>query len=88
MSYDKIEKIKQELKKLSQRQVELLKTHSQQFFLYHWLQQPDPEIESVNSRIKDLKEDKENYFEILQVAASVPSPCRKRIGSIIVQFNF
>lgn len=68
---DKIEKIQQELKQLSQKQLELVKARRQQFFLYRWLQQPDPELESINSEIVRLERDKENYFKILQAKAPV-----------------
>ena len=69
-----IKEIQQELKQLSQRQVELQKTHQQQFFLYRWLQGPDPELESVNSQIQDLKEQRGRLYDILQAAASIPPP--------------
>jgi hypothetical protein len=71
---EKIEKIQQELKQLSQKQVELLKSHQQQFFLYRWLQGPDPELQAVISEITRLEKDKDNYFKILQAAASIPPP--------------
>ena len=83
---EKIEKIQQELKELSQKQVELSKSHQQrvksheeQKTLYQHLfgQQPlppDPELESVNSQIEDLKEQRRDYFKILQAAASIPPP--------------
>jgi hypothetical protein len=67
MNDEKIKEIQQELKQLSQKQVELAKSHQQQFFLYRWLQGPDPELQSV-------KDDKDNYFKILQAAASSPPP--------------
>ena len=35
---------------------------------------PDPELESVNSKIQELKEDKRRVYDILQAAASVPPP--------------
>lgn len=73
MSYEKIEKIQQELKQLSQKRVELSKSHQQRFFLYRWLQQPDPELQSVKDEI-DLKTRELEYLKILQVAASVPPP--------------
>jgi hypothetical protein len=72
MNNEKIEKIQQELKQLSQRQVELSKYHQQQFFLYRWLQGPDPELQSVKDEITRLEKDKDNYFKILQAAASIP----------------
>ena len=71
---EKIKEIQQELKQLSQKQVELSKAHQQQFFLSSWLQGPDPELESVNSQIEDLKEQRRDYFKILQAAASIPPP--------------
>jgi len=71
---EKIEQIQQELKQLSQKQVELSKAHQQQFFLYRWLQQPDPELQAVISEITRLEKDKDNYFKILQAAASIPPP--------------
>ena len=69
MSDDKIEieKIKQELKQLSQRQLELSKSHQQRFFLYRWLQGPDPELQSVNDEIAHLKTRELEYMKILQV---------------------
>jgi hypothetical protein len=33
---------------------------------------PDPELQSVNSKIEDLKEDKRQIYGILQAAASIP----------------
>jgi hypothetical protein len=74
MNDEKIEKIRQDLKKLSQRQVELTKAHQQQFFLYRWLQQPDPELQAVISEIEELKKEKREYFKILQASASIPPP--------------
>ena len=62
-----IEKIKQELKQLSQRQLVLSKSHQQRVFLYRWLQGPDPELQSVKEEIARLEKDKNNYFKILQV---------------------
>ena len=62
-----IEKIQQRLEQLSQRQVELSKSHQQQFFLYRWLQGPDPELQSVKDEIARLERDKENIYKILQV---------------------
>ena len=49
-------------------------THHQQFFLYRWFQQPDPELESVNAEIARLEKDKDSYFKILQNAALIPPP--------------
>jgi DNA repair exonuclease SbcCD ATPase subunit len=69
---EKIEKIQLELKQFSQKQVELEKTHQQQFFLYRWLQGPDPELQAVISKIEDLKEDKRRLYDILQASASIP----------------
>ena len=86
MSDEKIEKIQQELKQLSQKQVELERTHQQkvesheeQKTLYQHLfgqppLQPDPELQAVKEEIARLERDKENYFKILQAAASVPPP--------------
>ncbi len=74
MNDEKIEKIQQELKQLSQKQVELSKAHQRQFFLYRWLQGSDPELQSVISEIDRLERGKENYFKILQAAASIPPP--------------
>jgi hypothetical protein len=71
---EKIKEIQQELNQLSQKQVELSKAHQQQFFLYRWLQGPDPELQAVISKIEDLKEDKRRLYDILQAAASVPPP--------------
>jgi len=76
MNDEKIEikEIQKKLMQLSQKQVELEKTHQQQFFLYRWLQGPDPELLSVTSRIQDLKEDKRRLYDIIQAAASIPPP--------------
>ena len=86
MNEEKIEKIQQELKQLSQKQLELskahrqrIKSHEEQKTLYQHLfgqppLQPDPELQSVNSEIEDLKEQRRDYFKILQAAASIPPP--------------
>jgi len=71
---DKIKEIQQEIKQLSQRQVELSKSYQQQFFLYRWLQGPDPELQAVKDEIARLEKDKEHYFKLLQAAASIPPP--------------
>ena len=71
---EKIKEIQQELKQLSQKQVELSKSHQQRFFLYRWLQGPDPELQAVISKIENLKEDKRRLYDILQAAASIPPP--------------
>ena len=78
MTDEKIEKIQQELKELSQRQLELSKSHQQQFFLYRWLQGPDPELQFVKDEIARLERDKENYFKILQNAASFLPPVEEK----------
>ena len=62
---EKIEKIQQELKQLSQKQVKLEKNHQQQFFLYRWLQGPDPELQAALSKIEDLKEDKRRLYDTM-----------------------
>ena len=64
---EKIEKIQQELKQLSQKQLELSKAHQQQFFLYRWLQGPDPELQSVKEEIARLDKREVEYLKILQV---------------------
>jgi hypothetical protein len=74
MNDEKIEKIQQELKQLSQKQLELSKSHQQQFFLYRWLQGPDPELQAVKEEIEDLKEQRRRLYDILQAAASIPPP--------------
>jgi len=76
MNDEKIEikEIQKKLEQVSQKQVELEKAHQQQFFLYRWLQGPDPEVLSVKEEIVRLDRDKENYFKILQAAASIPPP--------------
>ena len=86
MNDEKIEKIQQELKQLSQKRVELskshqqrLKSHEEQKTLYQHLfgqppVQPDPELQAVISEITRLEKDKDNYFKILQAAASIPPP--------------
>ena len=71
---EKIKDIQQELKQLSQKQVELSKSHQQQFFLYRWLQGPDPELQSVKGEIAHLKARELEYLKILQAAASIPPP--------------
>ena len=73
-----IEKILQRLKQLSQRQMELSEAHQQQFFLYRWLQRPDPELQSVKDEIARLDKDEENYFKILQAAASISPPVEEK----------
>jgi hypothetical protein len=78
MSDEKIEKMLQELKQLSQRKVELLKSHQQQFFLYRWLQGPDPEVESVKDEIAHLKTTHLEYLKTLRAAASIPPPVPKK----------
>ncbi len=67
MSDEKIEEIQQELKQLSQRHLDLSKTHQQQFFLSRWLQGTDPELKSVENEIAHLKTRELEYIKILQV---------------------
>ena len=74
MNDEKIKEIQQELKQLSQKQVELSKAHQQQFFLYRWLQGPDPELESIKEEIAHLKARELEYIKVLRAAASVPKP--------------
>ncbi len=86
MNDQKIEKIQQELKQLSQKQVELEKTHQkrvksheEQKTLYQHLfgqppLQPDPELQSVKEEIAHLKNRELEYLRILQAAASIPPP--------------
>ncbi len=62
-----IEEIKQKLKQLSQKRLGLSKAHQQQFFLYRWLQRPDPEIECINSEITRLEEQKSDIYKIILV---------------------
>ena len=83
---EKIKEIQQELKQLSQKQVELSKSHQQrvksheeQKTLYQHLfgqppLPPDPELQAVKEEIARLEKDKDNYFKILQAAASIPPP--------------
>jgi hypothetical protein len=78
MNDERIEKINQRLEQLSQKQLELSKAHQQQFFLYRWLQQPDPELQAIKDEIVRLERDKENYFKILQAAASIPPRVEER----------
>jgi hypothetical protein len=69
---EKIEKIQQELKQLSQKRVELERTHQQQ-----WPQgpeSPDTELQVVKEEIARLEKDEDKYFKILQAAASIPPP--------------
>ena len=73
MNDEKIQKIQQELKQLSQKQLELAKSHQQQFFLYRWLQR-DPELQSVKAEIARLDRREQVYFKILRAAASIPPP--------------
>jgi aminoglycoside phosphotransferase (APT) family kinase protein len=70
----KIKEIQKKLEQLSQKRVELSKSHQQQFFLYRWLQGPDPELQSVKDEIEDLKEQRRRLYDILQAAASIPPP--------------
>ena len=74
MNDEKIEKIQQRLEQLSQKQVELSKSHQQQFLLYRWLQGPDPELQAVKDEIAHLKTREVEYLKILQAAASIPPP--------------
>ncbi len=76
MNEEKIREIQQELKQLSQKQVELSKAHQQQFFLYRWLQGPDPELQSVKDEIADLKEQRSRIYDILQVIQQSKSNSR------------
>jgi hypothetical protein len=69
-----IKEIQKKLEQLSQKQVELQKTQQQQFFLYRWLQGPDPELQSVKDEIEDLKEQRRRLYDILQAAAATPPP--------------
>ena len=83
MNDDKIEKIQQELKQLSLKQVELernhqqrVKSHEEQKTLYqHLFGQPpllpDPELQSVKDEIAHLKTREVEYLKILQAAASI-----------------
>jgi hypothetical protein len=74
MNDEKIEKIQKKLEQLSEKHLELQRTHQQQFFLYRWLQQPDPELQAIKDEITRLEKDKDCYFKILQAAASIPPP--------------
>ena len=76
MNEEKIEikEIQKKLEQLSQKQLELEKTHQQQFFLYRWLQGPDPELQSVKEEITRLDRREQEYLKILQAAASAPPP--------------
>ncbi len=94
MSDEKIEKIQREFKQLFQRKVELSKFYQQQLscivgfcqMIVHLLLHHDPELESVNST---LKEDKCRLYDILQVAASVPpSIPGKRLDQIFFLFSY
>jgi hypothetical protein len=81
-----IERIQQEMKQLSQKQHELVKDHNQKTKSYEQqktlyqrifgqpILQPDPELQSINSRIEDLKEQRRDYMKVIQAAASVPPP--------------
>jgi len=76
---EKIEKIQQELKQLSQKQVELERTHQQkvesheeQKTLYQHLfgqppLQPDPELQAVKEEIARLDRREQDIYKILQV---------------------
>ena len=84
MNDDIIEKIQQEIKQLSQKQVELekiyqqrVKSYEEQKTLYQHLfgqppLQPDPELQAVRDQIVRLKSDEDNYFDIFMAAASIP----------------
>jgi hypothetical protein len=78
MNDERIEKIQQELKELSQKQLELAKSHQRQFFLYRWLQGPDPELQSVKDEIARLDRREQEYLKILQAAASIPPPVEEK----------
>jgi len=71
---EKINEIQKKLEQLSKKQLDLQKTHQQQFFLYRWLQGPDPELQSVKEEITHLKARELEYLKILQAAASIPPP--------------
>lgn len=88
MNDEKIEikEIQKKLEQLSQKQLEFekahqqrVKSHEEQKTLYQHLfgqppLPPDPELESINAQIADLKEDKRRLYDIIQAAASVPPP--------------
>ena len=92
MNDEKIEikEIQKKLEQLSQRQLELskahqlrVKSHEEQKTLYQRLfgqppLQPDPELQSVKDEIARLERDKDNYFKILQAAASIPPPVEEK----------
>jgi hypothetical protein len=77
MNDEKIQKIQQELKKLSQKHLELatthqqrIKSHEEQKTLYQHLfgqppPPPDPELQSVKDEIVCLDKRKQEYFKIL-----------------------
>jgi hypothetical protein len=81
MNDEKIEvkEIQKKLEQLSQKQLELQKNHQQRVKSYEEHKtlyqhifgqpplQPDPELQSVNDEIEDLKEQRRDYFKILQV---------------------
>ena len=72
MDDEKIENIQKQLKQLSQKQLELSKSHQQQFLLYRWLQGPDPELQAVKEEIAHFKTREVEYLKILQAKASIP----------------
>ena len=81
-----VKEIQKKLEELSQRQLELEKTHQQRVKSQEeqktWYQhlfgqptvQPDPELQSFKEEMARLEKDKDNYFKILQAAASIPPP--------------
>ena len=86
MNDDKIQKIQQEIKQLSQRQVELTKAHQQrvrsheaqktllQYIFGQPPLNPDPELQSLKDEIARLERRELEYLKILQAAASIPPP--------------
>jgi hypothetical protein len=71
---EKLELIEEKLDQLSTKQLELIEHHQKQPFYYRWLATPDPKLDATNIAIARLEKDKENYFKVIQAAASVPPP--------------
>ena len=88
-----IKEIQKKLEQLSQKQVELQKTHQQrvksheeQKTLYQHLfgqppLQPDPELQAVKEEIARLDRREQEYLKILQAAASIPPPVPEKYWS-------
>ena len=87
----KLDLIDQELRQLSAKQLELVKAHhlQNQFDQHHMTMYQhlfgqssplsDPDLDAIHTQICDLDKDKENYFKIMQAAASAPPPVLEKV---------